>query len=177
MANHMRRRASPEKSTRPKPVDIDEVAGGAFSPVQQILLDAAAERMALASQWLTADQVDDRLRSQPSGGEAQATRLRRQGLLLGVYVDYSMPSYRYPTWQFCPDGQPVEHLTEIIAVLRNSGVFQQEVDGLRRTTGWGEVEWFLSPHALLDGAAPAAKLSTEPARVLSAARIEFQREL
>jgi len=69
-----------------------------------------------------------------------ASELRRQGKLLGVYVTHPTGSYRYPIWQFRPDGQPVERLVEILAVLRDFGPFQREPDGLRRSTGWGEAE-------------------------------------
>ncbi len=37
----------------------------------------------------------------------------------------------------------------------------------------GEVEWFMSPQALLNSATPAATLVTDPARVLRAAYTEF----
>ena len=91
-----------------------------------------------------------------------------------VYVTHPFRSCRYPAWQFRPDGRPVEHLTEILTVLRDFGAFQCEPNGLRRSTGWGEAEWFLSPHALLCDTAPAAMLSTDPARVLYAAQCEFK---
>lgn len=58
-------------------------------------------------------------------------------------------------------------------MLRDFGPFQREPDGLRRTTGWGEVEWFLSPNVLLDGASPATILACSPGRVLRAAQVEF----
>lgn len=77
---------------------------------------------------------------------------------------HPLPSYRYPSWQFRSDGQPVDHLAELLGVLRDFGPFQRESGGLRRSTGWGEVEWFRSPHALLDGATPAAMLTTDPTR-------------
>ncbi|WP_234412670.1 hypothetical protein [Stenotrophomonas sp. SAU14A_NAIMI4_8] len=64
-------------------------------------------------------------------------------------------------------------MTEILQVLRDHGPFEREVDGLRRTTGWGEAEWFLSSNVLLDDAAPADVLATDPVRVLQAARTEF----
>ncbi|EJP77624.1 hypothetical protein [Stenotrophomonas muris] len=57
--------------------------------------------------------------------------------------------------------------------LRGDRRFACEPDGLRRSTGWGEVEWLLSPHALLDGAAPAEVLVSDSASVLKAARAEF----
>ncbi|PNV26835.1 hypothetical protein xavtCFBP7764_21780 [Xanthomonas citri] len=59
-------------------------------------------------------------------------------------------------------------------MLREFGPFERELGGLRRSTYWGEVEWFLSPHATLDGAAPSQILAAAPCRVLRAACMEFQ---
>ena len=143
-------------------------------PTERILRDAAARREALAAQWLSAAQVSARLGSPPESGGSRAAQFRRKGEVLGVYVTRPAPSYRYPTWQFCSDGQPVEHLAEILRALRAFGPFQCESVGLRRSTGWGEVEWFLSPHALLNGNQPAEVLTVDPARVLGAVRIEFE---
>lgn len=139
----------------------------------QILLDAAVQREALAAQWLSDDQVSVRLDTGIQGAGERASEMRRNGRLLAVYVGHPVPTYRYPVWQFRSDGQPVDHLAQILAVLRELGPFQRESNGLRRTTGWGEVEWFLSPHVLLEGATPAAALRDNPARVLYAARVEF----
>lgn len=149
-------------------VEIDDPV-----PAQQLLAIAAAQREALAAAWLSAAQVGASLGAQSGDGAHQASQLRREGGVLGVYVAYPEPCYRYPTWQFQADGQPVDGLDELLKVLREFGPFQREPDGLRRTTGWGEAEWFLSPHVLLDGATPATMLSIDPPRVLRAARIEF----
>lgn len=143
-------------------------------PTHQILQDAAAQRNALAAQWFSAAQVDAMLSSLPGSGEDLASQLRREGQILAVYVTHPVSSYRYPTWQFHPEAQIFDHLAEILSVLRDFGPFPRAPEGLRRTTGWGEVEWFLSPHALLDGATPAAILTVDPARVLRAARVEFK---
>lgn len=142
-------------------------------PSQKILLDALAQRELLAAQWPSASQVSARLGTRDCGDDQTASRLRRDGRLFGVYVTRPVPSYRYPTWQFCTDGQPVLHLQEILTVLRDFGPFPRESDGLLRTMGWGEAEWFLSPHVLLDGASPAEVLAVDPASVLRAARVEF----
>lgn len=154
--------------------DVAAVRPDTHPPERQILQDAAAQRHALAAQWLSAAQVSAGLGSQAANGSHRASQLRRDGQLLGAYVSHPSPSYRYPTWQFRADGQPIAHMTEILRVLRDFGPFEREPDGLRRTTGWGEVEWFLTPHALLDGAAPADMLGTDPGRVLQAARTEFE---
>lgn len=147
-----------------------------FTPAQRILRDAADARQALAEQWLTAAQVSQGLGSHAPNGGRLVSQLRRAGKLLGVYVTNPSPSYRYPTWQFLPSGQPVDHLAEILAVLREFGPFEHEPNGLRRSTYWGEVEWFLSPHAMLDGGTPSKMLASDPCRVLNAACVEFQGE-
>ncbi|WP_313050978.1 hypothetical protein [Stenotrophomonas cyclobalanopsidis] len=146
-----------------------------ITPAQKILLDAGQARAALAAQWLSAAQVSLILGSRLDQHGQHASYLRREGQLLGVYVSRPVASYRYPTWQFRADGQPVGHLAEILKVLRDFGPFVREPNGLRRTTGWGEVEWFLSPHALLGGSTPAAVLTANPSRVLLVAQVEFER--
>lgn len=96
--------------------------------------------------------------------------LRRNGQLLGVHVAEPIPHYRFPSWQFAGDGQPVTHLAEILAIMREYGL---RLDKQERTSGWGEVEWFLSGHALLGGDAPCDMLGKDPEAVLEAARVEF----
>lgn len=147
---------------------------GTLGPAQQILQDAAAKREELAAQWLSVSRVDELLNLQQRNGAQGASQLRRDGQLLGVYVSDAFGSYRYPAWQFGLDGQPVVYLTEILAVLRDFGPFIRESGGLRRTTGWGEAEWFLCPHALLGGVCPADMLMADSAKVLLAACIEFK---
>ncbi|WP_457894603.1 hypothetical protein [Stenotrophomonas hibiscicola] len=68
-------------------------------------------------------------------------------------------------------------MAEILIALRDFGPFQRESNGLNRSPGWGAVEWFLSPHALLDFARLADALASDPARVLRAACIEFKQDL
>lgn len=58
--------------------------------------------------------------------------------------------------------------------MRELGPFQRELSDLRRTTGWGKVECFLSPHTLLDDAPPAELLIAAPLRVLHTAHLELQ---
>ncbi|MNN04252.1 hypothetical protein D3C81_1169730 [compost metagenome] len=92
---------------------------------------------------------------------------------MGVYLSHPTPCYRYPNWQFGRNGGPLPLLAEVLKVLRDFGPFEREPEGLRRTTGWGEVEWFLSPHALLSGMSPAELLANAPDEVLCAAQTEF----
>ncbi|WP_282295167.1 hypothetical protein [Stenotrophomonas sp. PS02289] len=140
------------------------------SELVQLEQDAAARRFALAEDWPTAATVSRTLGSTAGNASQLATRLRRAGELLGVYLPVPGGSWRFPRWQFRSDGQPVEHLKEILRVLREEGKFY---DSQRRTTGWGEVEWFISRHVLLNGKTPAELLPVDPGRVLQAARTEF----
>lgn len=130
----------------------------------------ARRRAELASAWPTAAEVSRKLGSSADNA-SHLTSLRREGKLLGVYLPSPAPSYRYPKWQFGKDGLPIGLLPEILAVLRNNGLFN--MDAQHRTSGWGEVEWFRSRHALLNGERPADVLATDPSAVLRAAQIEF----
>lgn len=134
---------------------------------------AAARRIKLASQWPTAAEVSRNLGSSAGNASHLATKHRRAGKLLGVYLPVPGGSWRFPQWQFQRDGQPVMHLEEILKVLHEQGPF---LDTDRRSTGWGEVEWFQSGHVLLDGHTPAEVLATHPHRVLTAAKAEFSEE-
>ncbi|HBZ46919.1 MAG TPA: hypothetical protein DEO93_06540 [Stenotrophomonas sp.] len=129
--------------------------------------------MKLASQWPTAAEVSRNLGSSAGNASHLATKYRRSGKLLGVYLPVPGGSWRFPQWQFQRDGQPVMHLEEILKVLHEPGPF---LDTDRRSTGWGEVEWFQSGHVLLDGHTPAEVLATHPHRVLAAAKAEFSEE-
>lgn len=137
------------------------------SPVQSRLEDATtAWRVALASDWPTPSAVSRMLGSTAANASSLATKLRSAGRLLGVYLTTSPAGYRFPPWQF-QDGQPVAHLAEILGMLRKHTLFHATD---RRTAGWAEVEWFLTPHPLLGDVAPAALLTSAPDRVLAAAQ-------
>ena len=74
--------------------------------------------------------------------DQSAQALRRSGQLLAVYVTEPVPHYRYPVWQFKADGEPMDHFAETLQILRERGRYLGK-NG--QTSGWGEVEWFLSP--------------------------------
>lgn len=134
---------------------------------------AAARRTELATAWPAAAQVELALSEQRSGQAPSAMRWFREGRLLAAYLPDSGGSWHFPPWQFGSDGKPVQYLTEILGSIRSTGQF---LDAKGRTTGWAEIEWFLSGHALLDGRLPAELLATMPHRVLRAALAEFQSE-
>lgn len=150
------------------------ITDGFSAELIQLARAAAVRRAELADGWPNAAQVNRTMGSTARRAGGHASELRRAGALLGVYLPMPEESWRFPCWQFRPDGQPVDYLEDILRVMRNDGPF---LDGLRRTTGWGEVEWFMSRHALLDDMTPAKVLTTDPKRVLEAARTEFAEDV
>jgi hypothetical protein len=148
----------------------DPARVAAAAPVQRPLDGAAAHRQALSRDWPTAADVSRQLGSTAENASHRANQLRRDGQLLGVWLPPEQ-AYRFPAWQFGADGLPVPQLAELLALLRGPGGMAVPD---RRTSGWGEVEWFLTPHALLDGASPAEVLASDPAHVLAVAQDEFQ---
>lgn len=131
---------------------------------------AAARRHAMSRDWPTAGEVSRQLGSTAANGSHRANQLRREGLLLGVWLP-SEQAYRFPPWQFTADGQPLAQLQALLQELRGPGGMDTQD---RLTSGWGEVEWLLTPHALLDGHSPAEVLPNDPARVLAVAQEEFR---
>ena len=124
-----------------------------------ILAMAAARRTELSRNWATAEDL----------GEG-ATEMRKSGQLLGVYLTDPQPHYRFPAWQFQQDGWPVAHFSEMLRIMRDHGGY---LDKHRSPTGWSEVEWFLTPHVLLNGECPAEVLAHDPQAVVEAARMGF----
>lgn len=130
---------------------------------------AAVNRSKLADEWLTAAQVNRMLRTEAGDSSQLVDDQRRAGNLLGVWVA-SDRTYRYPPWQFDAGGTPVPQMREILRILREHG---GGIDQGRRTSGWIEVEWFMTPHVDLDGQRPADHLAAHAEQVLHAAYAEF----
>jgi len=130
---------------------------------------AAQRRLDLAQGWLLASAVSQQLGSSASNSSVMANQRRRDGDLLGVWIP-SERAYRYPPWQFDRDGQPFPQLKEILDLLRGPGGMASSD---RRTSGWQEVEWFMSPHALLEGSRPYEVLRDDPERILEIATEQF----
>lgn len=119
--------------------------------------DVAAQRR-LAQGWLLASTVSELMGSNASNASVMANQRRREGDLLGVWIP-SERAYRYPPWQFDHEGQPVPQLGQVLALLRGPGGMGSTD---RHTSGWQEVEWFMSPHALLEGSRPYEVLRDDP---------------
>ena len=132
---------------------------------------ASAERRSqLARNWLTSVEVAKRLAIDDQHVARRMNQLREAGTVLAVYWEMDGGSWRYPEWQFGEDGQPLPFLAEIIGVLRESGLF---LDAQGVSTGWGELEWFMTRHALLGARIPIEVLQTDACSVLIAAEQEF----
>lgn len=123
-----------------------------------------AERRKACADWLDAASVGARIGKVPS----EVTALRKEGALLGAWLP-SGQRFLYPPWQFGERGNPIPEVTALLTLLRSPN----GMDIGLPSTGWGEVEWFISYHVLLDGLSPAQVLESDPARVLAVAQEEF----
>ena len=83
---------------------------------------------------------------------------RRDARLLSVWHSPAN-SYLYPDFQF-DHGELIEQVPELLSYF--SMGYYSEI----RMNGWSKVEWFMCPHALLDGLRPAKVLGSDPQRVL-----------
>ena len=138
--------------------------GHIVPPVQPSYDEHEEARRRVAADWLDAASVAARLGKVP--GEVKA--LRKAGELLAVWLP-SDQRFLYPTWQFDERGNPIPEIVALLALLRSP-----RGDGYcPPSTGWGEVEWFISYHVLLDGLSPSQVLVSNPARVLAIAQEEF----
>lgn len=89
---------------------------------------------------------------------------RENKQLLGVWHD-PIKAWLYPDFQF-NGNKLVKQMPELLSVYdRYYGHVWEDT--------WSIVEWFLGPHALLNGARPMDTLATNPERVLKVAQIEF----
>lgn len=152
--------------------DVQEMFGGPEdarhaappSPNQPLVQEIHNHRLQIAGGWPNAEQVSRHLGSQAGNGSQLATRLRKEGKILGVLLPSPRRQFRYPPWQFT-DGHPIPQMREILGHLR------ERLDVTPgNSTGWHELSWFLSPHALLDGRTPAEVIATEPGKVIRALR-------
>lgn len=121
-------------------------------------------RRSASADWLGAASVAAQLGKVPG----EVTALRKGGELLAVWLP-SDQRFLYPTWQFDERGNPIPEVVALLALLRSPNGMDIGVS----STGWGEVEWFMSCHVLLDGLSPAQVLVSDPARVLAIAQEEF----
>jgi hypothetical protein len=119
---------------------------------------AAAYRAELAQYYLTGVTVQKLL----GINAATLKTWRRDNRLLSVWHSPSH-SYLYPDFQF-DHGKLVEQMPELLSYFRMGHYSEIRVNSSSK------VEWFMSPHALLDGLRPAEMLATDPQRVLKIGR-------
>lgn len=121
-------------------------------------------RRSASADWLDAASVAARLGKVPR----EVTALRKAGKLLAVWLP-SDHRFLYPTWQFDERGNPIPEVVALLALLRSPNGMGIGLP----STGWGEVEWLISYHVLLDGLSPSQVLVSDPALVLAIAQEEF----
>lgn len=131
---------------------------------------SAARRLQLATEWPTAEQAGVAMGLDLTDASRVVTQHRLEGRLLGVYMVEPEHHWRYPLWQFDDRHQPITRLADVLTTLREHGPY---LDEQGRTTGWGEVAWFLSAHVLLGDRAPCEVLQKDPDAVFEAARMEY----
>lgn len=147
--------------------DGDRPSAEPFQPSLEEL--SAARRLELAAEWLTAEQAGLAMGLELEEASRAVTQHRLEGRLLGTYMVEPEHHWRYPIWQFDHRHQPIACLADILALLRQPGNY---LDGQGGKSGWREVEWFHSPHALLDGQRPCDVLRDDANAVFEAARVE-----
>lgn len=157
-----------EISAAPRGMVVNGTLPGALPPDTAA---SAARRAALARDWLPADRVSALLGSTAGNTSHLASKLRREGRILGVWVA-GENRYRFPPWQFADTGHVIAQMQPLLALLRGP----HGVAPGRETSGWEELEWLLAPNPYLDGASPAERMEKEPQRVLEVAEQQFQED-
>jgi hypothetical protein len=138
-----------------KATDAPERAGSV-----EDLTAAATRRADLAEPWFTATEVAGVCGSKAENARQMASRLRRNGEILGVWMAPEN-RYKYPDYQFTAEGI-VPEMKRLLALLpKGNG------------SGWAQAQWLNTPHALLEKQRPSEVLSTDPGRVLEVARKQF----
>jgi len=103
--------------------------------------------------YLTANDVADRAQAQSKNRAATASRWRKDHRIVGVLVK---GEWRYPAFQFGPDGQPLQVIREIYRAYGD-------------TTPQGLMVWLVAASGWLDGQRPVDLLESDPDLVVAAA--------
>lgn len=137
-------------------------------------MDPSKQRMALPQDSPGSSKARNRLvrgwmskadvLSALSIGESFLEQWRVSRLILSVW-DAPSGQYFYPPFQFC-EGRAIPEMASIMRWL----------EPYTNGSGWGEVEWWLSPHSLLCGKCPADIFQVDSARVLMIAEREFSED-
>jgi hypothetical protein len=112
--------------------------------------------------WLDYKGVATRARGAVlnSNGSEFASRLRREGRLLGAKI---RGAFQHPSFQLGPDGQVLPEMAEVINVLPEDA------------SGWATVFWFFQPCGHLSNQRPADVFQRDPRAVIAAAAKDFGR--
>lgn len=117
-------------------------------------------RREMAKDWPDANTVNKLLGSSAGNFRQKPARLRQAGQLLGAWVA-GENRYRYPPFQFNREGlaPQIGDLMKILPVDNGSG--------------WGRLQWFYTPHSLLQGKTPAEVFEIDPDRVVLIAKRQY----
>ena len=121
---------------------------------------AATYRAALVQKYLSSQTAQAVL----GIDSTMLTAWRKERRLLAVW-HRPANDWLYPDFQF-EDGSLIKEVPDLLAVYESyySHVWSNT---------WSIVEWYMSPHLLLDGARPAEVLAKDPQKVIAVARAEF----
>lgn len=121
---------------------------------------AAARRAELAQTYLPSSAVQSTL----SVDAITLAAWRKERRLLAVWHEPAK-QWLYPDFQFDHEGL-IEQMPRLLSV------FDHYYSHIWNNT-WSIVEWFMSPHLLLDGARPMEVMAKNPKQVLRIAQVEF----
>lgn len=128
--------------------------------LDDLMMAAATRRAELARSFLRESAVQALLRI-----DYQTLTAWRKGKRLLAVWHEPFKAWLYPDFQFDQEGL-IKEMPEMLAVYDR---YYSHVWG----NTWTILEWFLSPHALLDGRRPMEVLASDPQQVLTVARDEF----
>lgn len=127
----------------------------AIAAVEQVLSSLFKE----VGLWRDSESVGRALKPMADDPKAVGSKAR---LNEQVFAAWDGTNFRYPSFQFDSDGEPLPMTAQLIAVL------PRDANG---KVGHDAVLWVFSPDAALDGETPATVFPREPSRVVSLASL------
>ena len=126
---------------------------------QSSMLLLAKEAVLNSGEWLTSVELSEITGLQTTNSSDLLNKWKLSGKIFSIHhngADY------YPTYALVPESSPLGIIASIISVF--SG----------HKDNWGIAFWFMSANGYLGGATPKSIITTEPDRVLAAARDEIE---